>query len=718
MRREALAAALVAGAALLVTGWAASARRLEAQVPPGHPEIPPGGKCSICHGASAAAPLHPEVPLLDAVGRNVLESALPVSPARTCGGCHDAEYIETHSYHACAGFPETRPAGEVPGGRPWDTGPGPFGRWNPLVYRFLTPPGERPLDLGTPEWLRALGARHAGGGPAVRARDLRSLASLPPSAESPETAILDPASGEARPWDWRTSGVAEFDCFLCHTPEPDVEARRGELREGRFGWAATATLAATGLAKKTEAGWTYERSAFNSKGAAPSKALRIVPPSSRHCGACHGLVEESIGPDAKPVEPKPGLDHWSTETKGQVFSPQRISLSAMNIARKSELHRSWDVHAERLLECSNCHHPVNHPVYRHEADLTKPAHLRFDGRALDLAEYLKRPSHDFARGESPQGPFAPLLRGTMRRCEDCHDYDASHRWLPHREHHARALLCESCHVPRAYASARSATDWTILGPDRGPVVHRRGVRGPPEEAASVVDGFEPILLPRRTRDGASKLAPLNIIASWFWVGGDPPRPVRKRDLEAALFEGASYHPAVLAALDADRSGSLETAELRLDSPAKVAAVRARLEAAGVAAPRIQGELQPFGLHHGVAGGPWATRECASCHSRDSRIARAFELAPYVPGGVLPEPVRDSNVAFEALRLLPTRGPRGGLAGALDPAKAGLYILGRDRALWADGLGLAVFAATALGVLAHGGLRIAFGRRRKEEERKP
>ena len=712
MRREALAVGLLAA------GWAASAREATAQTPPGHPEIAPGAKCSVCHGASAPAPLHPEVSLLDAAGRNVLESALPVSPARTCAGCHDAAYIETHSYHACAGLPEMRPPGEVPGGRPWDTSPGPFGRWNPLAYRFLTPPGERPLDLGTPEWLRALGARHPGGGPAVRSRDLRPLASLPVSADSPETAVLEPASGEARSWDWRASGVAEFDCFLCHTPEPSVETRRAELREGRFGWASTATLAGTGLAKRTESGWTYERSAFTAKGAAPASALRIVPPSSRHCGACHGLVEESLGPDATPVEWKPGLEHWSTETKGQVFSPQQISFSAMNIEGRSELHRPWDVHAERLLECSNCHHPVNHPVFRHEADLTKPAHLRFDGRALDIAEYLRRPSHDFARGESAQGPFAPLLRGTMRRCEDCHDYDASHRWLPHREHHARVLLCESCHVPRTYASARSATDWTVLGPDRGPVVHYRGVRGPAGDPASVVTGFEPILLPRKAKDGSSKLAPLNIIASWFWVGGDPPRPVRKRDLEAALFDGASYHPAVLAALDADRSGALEAAELRLDSPAKVEAVRARLEAVGVANPRIQGEIQPFSLHHGVAAGAWATRDCGSCHARGSRVARAFELAPYAPGGVLPEPVRDSNVAFEALRLLPLRDPAGALAGTLDTSEARLYLLGRDRTRWADGLGLAVFAATALAVLAHAGLRVALGRRRKEEAAQP
>ncbi len=52
--------------------------------------------------AGAAGPtstMHPTFPPLDANGRHVTESGVQISPERTCGGCHDAEFIASHSSH-------------------------------------------------------------------------------------------------------------------------------------------------------------------------------------------------------------------------------------------------------------------------------------------------------------------------------------------------------------------------------------------------------------------------------------------------------------------------------------------------------------------------------------------------------------------------------------------------------------------------------------------
>ena len=53
---------------------------------------------------SQPSPLHPAFPLLDDSGQPVLETGEPVSTMNTCGACHDAAFIEEHSFHAQAGL--------------------------------------------------------------------------------------------------------------------------------------------------------------------------------------------------------------------------------------------------------------------------------------------------------------------------------------------------------------------------------------------------------------------------------------------------------------------------------------------------------------------------------------------------------------------------------------------------------------------------------------
>ena len=197
-----------------------------------------------------AAPLHPQFALLDANEVNVLTSGQPVSTLKTCGACHDTAFIQSQAITPpWAWTNSASPARSH--GRTWDTSPGAFGRWDPLRYRYLSPAGDPLLDLGTADWVKSSGDRHVGGGPAVYARDGRPLNDLAADASNPETAVLDPATGKATVWDWDTSGGVEMNCFLCHLPDPNNDARITALQGGAFLWANTATLVGTGLVEST-----------------------------------------------------------------------------------------------------------------------------------------------------------------------------------------------------------------------------------------------------------------------------------------------------------------------------------------------------------------------------------------------------------------------------------------------------------------------------------
>ncbi len=628
--------------------------------------------------AAAQSRLHPDVALRDAEGRSVLESGGPVSPVRSCAGCHDTAFIASHSYHVSAGS-----RAEPPFARPWDRGTGLWGRWQPLINRTLTPDAAAPRpDLSPAEWAALLGPRHVGGGPAAAAGE--------------EAWRLDASTRQPVPWDAARGGT-EMDCFLCHAARPDPAARAEALRAGAFAWAPTASLARTGLVDRGANGeWRWRREAFR-EGRAPQQALGIGDPRATHCGACHGVVHTG----SEPLELRPGLHAWATETKGQVFSAQRIADSALNVAGKEQLTRPWDVHAERLLECASCHPSLNNPGTFTEAAQTRPEHLRTQARRLEIDEFLRRPSHDFAKGDTAQGTVARRLAGSMRGCADCHRAEATHaRWLPFTDRHLARLDCAVCHLPAVHAPARQETDWTLLTPSRQPRVAYRGVEGEPGDPAALITGFRPVLLPRLGAGGeAERLVPANLVTTWFWVSGRPPQPVRQVDLAAALFAGEGYHPDVIAALDDDGDGRVAPGELRLDTAAKVAAVRARLEAVGVLTPHIAGEVQPYQLHHGVAPARDAVRACSACHGSDSRLGGSFELARRAPAGAELALAPDARVALPGPMV---RAPDGRLV--LQVQETGAYVLGHDRAGWVDALGALAVLGALLAAGAHGGLR--------------
>jgi len=211
--------------------------------------------------------LHPTFPMLDVNGENVLDSGEPVSTMETCGACHDTEYIEQHSYHASVGLDHLVPPGHIAGGQPWDISRSLFGRWDPIEYRYLTPEGDELVDMGTADWIELFGKRHVGGGPSVTSRDgATPLLELDAESGSPEVSTHDPVTGETTEWNWQESGIVEMNCFLCHLPSADNEARVQALENGEFQWANTATLLGTGIVDKKITGWKYNLDAFQENG--------------------------------------------------------------------------------------------------------------------------------------------------------------------------------------------------------------------------------------------------------------------------------------------------------------------------------------------------------------------------------------------------------------------------------------------------------------------
>ncbi|MFQ5420285.1 MAG: cytochrome b/b6 domain-containing protein [Anaerolineae bacterium] len=368
-----------------------------------------------------------------------------------------------------------------------------------------------------------------------------------------------------------------------------------------------------------------------------------------------------------------------------------------------------------MLQCTDCHYSLNNPIYFQEAVEKRPDYLLFDPRRIDIGEYLQRPLHQFAKGHSAQGTLAPELDNTLRRCESCHSIDATHNWLPYKGKHMGAVSCESCHIPKLYGPALESVDWTVLNADGSPQAAYRGVEGDEINAATLVAGYEPALLPRQNSDGTQKLAPFNLITAWYWVYGDPARPVPLTQLQSAWLDGDGYAAEILAVFDENNDGQLDAAELVIDSEMKETAVSNRLTALGLDNPRIVGETEAYSINHNVAHGDWVSKDCRTCHSDDSRLAQPFILADRTPGGVTPTFVSNDAVAFSGEIV---SGEDGLLRFQPQPAQAGLYILGYSAVDIIDWIGIILFLGVLVGITAHGGLRTVAARKLAGKQHQP
>jgi hypothetical protein len=607
--------------------------------------------------------MHPSFPLLDFEGRKVLDSGEPLSLKVSCGACHDTDFIDKHSFHSSLNYDAVRAPGDAPSGRMWDLGDGPFGRWDPVVYDHLDQQGSETALL---KWASTYGQRHVGGGP------LETLGS-------------------------------EHDCLICHMPNPNMEARRQMIREGRLAEASTATLLGSDLVSLEKGRLKWNRRGFDGVGNWPIKRLPMMDPPDENCSACHGLVYHGDRPFAPSQR-----EGWRSQRTGQVFSEQRLSDSGLNIEGKDELARSWDIHAERLLKCTSCHYSDNNPMYRVESSRTKPGHLEFDGRRLNIGEYLKRPSHDLVKGR-----HANEAQGSMRHCEACHNEQKAHDWLPYADRHFEKLTCEACHVPKLYFSNRMQLDWTVLDSHGHPLEQWRGVQGDPTDPTQLNSGYEPALLPRPSPTG-HKLQPFSLNSSWFWVEGSIETPVSIERLQAVFMKNGTHNPALLPLFDANADGEISPIELRLDTQAKTQFITQELERCGSKLPKIKAEIEANRIAHGVTHGRWAVRKCETCHSQEGRLLQATQLARYLPGGVLPKPLSDDPILANATIL---SSEEGGAqltpASMLKTSRSGLYLLGAEDSPWIDLIGLLSVLGVVAGTLIHGTIRYKSSKGRRK-----
>jgi thiosulfate reductase cytochrome b subunit len=644
--------------------------------------------------APKASPLHPNFVLLDADGVNVLESGGAVSTMQTCGQCHDTNFIQSHAFHSDLGLSDYKE------GKDLNASSGLFGEWDPLTYRYLSQNGDERLDLSTAEWLMLNGSRVVGGGPATTSRDGAALDNLKDVAENPETAILD-KDGNVTVWDWDKSGTMEMNCFLCHLEAPNTAAREEAIAAGDFGNANTATLTGLNVVAKAGEGWEWKAEAFNEIGEVKSEMLAIQDPTNANCATCHGEVHPSAG---EPITINQcDLDYPQTATTGQVVSGQRIDQSGVNLANKSELDYAWDIHAQRQLQCTDCHYALNNPSHISEIQQSNPDHIVYDPRSLEIGEYLQRPDHNFARGESAQFNVDADNKATMRRCENCHDASKSHAdWLPYIDTHMEVVACETCHVPQMYAPAIQTNDWTVVTAKGTASTECRGIEGTPNQVTSLVTGYQPVLLNRTNVDGKTLLAPYNLITSFYWVYDDASgnkRPVRLVDLEAAYLDGEAYAADVLSAFDADKDGKVSAAELVIDSSAKEDLVKGKLSALGLSNPRIEGLVQPYSINHNVVKGENALNDCKACHNEESRMTQPIKLADHAPV----TPVFDAANNVNGTGELVT-GEDGALYYQPVPANDKIYVFGSSRVSWIDWFGALAFVGSLLGVFGHGTLR--------------
>ena len=605
---------------------------------------------------------HPDFPLLDKSGQLVLETGNALSTMSTCGQCHDTAFIAATSDHADAGAQQL---GSGSGRHEWQAGPGYYGGWDPL--RYDSAPGDTG-EVDSEAWMRLFGARHVGGGP--------------------------------------VSDLAEMDCLLCHSDLTDQRERGQALQQGDFEWANSAPLSQRDILIKGDSGWQWNPAMFQADGSLTRGLLDIHKPRDENCAQCHGQVDSSLD---NPLTITADLSGRSmTDRTGQIFSPQKLSNSGLNLADKDSLNHAFDVHSDRVVGCVNCHYSLNNPVYFQQREESRPVHLDFDPRRLTSAEYLERPQHQFAKGKSILGLAAAASENSLRRCESCHDAGNVHDWLPYKERHFNSLSCESCHIPMLYGPALQSLDWTLVDPDGQPQRQYRDVEGDPATAQSLIKGFRPVMLARENVGGKRKLAPFNLVTSWYWLEGDPERPVTRQALISALYPGGELHPDLLAVLDEDHDGRLAGAELRLDTPERAEAVRRRLEASGLSNVRLDNEITPFSINHNVVNGEWATRDCSTCHSEDSVLAAAILLSGYTPGGMTPSdgiyPEVNLNGGIESL-------DDGRSLYQPDTRADGFYIIGLDHVGWIDILGLMLFFGISVGVTGHALTRYYFNRRR-------
>ncbi len=653
---------------------------------------------------------HPQIVLKDETGQNVLTSGKPISTRKTCGDCHDYDFI-ANSFHFQQGKNEMdRALLSSHGAAPFNTSPGMFGKFSIIPNRQLTAADVKDpsdADMSQPEWLTKCGGCHTGGG--ISEYDLRGHRFLSPEAKpsgpfDPSYTIRDRETGQIVPWDWHKSGVAEADCFLCHVPKASRGDRKKETGAGDFRWANNATLLDTGVVVRKENGaFTYNRALFNADGTVKPEALDISDPTLENCAQCHGFTARNT----TTIQPIQHADIMrGTEKSGWIYNGAKISDTVSpNIVGKEKMDFPWDVHAAAGLICIDCHFSVNNPGRMIQENPKK--NLRYKPAEVDLAVYLRRPDHNFARGDIPPETVNLSKHDTMRACGDCHEAEKGHAFLPYKSTHLRSVACQTCHIPAVHFWAYRSDDWGFVMDTGGSRITMRGIDGSIVDPESDISGYLPAYIPTVDKNNNRQIRPTNLITGVYWFDKSKGRPVFTWQVQNAFYAGKAaegefpYRPEILKAF-ADKDGIIDPPQAVYDTPEKIALVKGLLQKySGIADPELRIEVVPWAMTHGIVGKKQAVRDCVACHGKNSLLARPVDLNSSLPTGV---PVIYLGKKLHVVNFT-TKEPSFDNRVLL----SSFYVAGYSRASWVEWLGwMCVFGAILFSLL-HGALRLLGGR---------
>ncbi len=433
------------------------------------------------------------------------------------------------------------------------------------------------------------------------------------------------------------------------------------------------------------------------------KANRLIQkPDNSNCAHCHGVTAQRCPQPLKipddfleNLDYAPGKKNYGlTQDSGEIFAPQNISDSDMNIKEKESLKYPWDVHSRRQLSCVDCHFTANDPrncgTIRSDLD-----HLTRDPRKIKpTGKYLKYPDHKLVSAE----------------CQCCHNSDVVHKQLPFNKKHMQTLSCQSCHTSVLYGPAFKSVDRTVVKPDGSARIEFRNInkniRSKDNINTSLIEGYIPDLFSHRQEDkrhthnkinNNHKISPFNLVTNWYWMSEITGKEVPEKILRRIYLKNKSYRDDIITRFDNNKNGKIDPLELVLDTSEKIDFIKLKLYEAGIEKPVIVGKIKATRIHHGIVHEKQVVKDCTSCHGETSRMGNDIALSGMTPAGVVPEFDKDSEVLVNGKII---KDKKGMLYLKRNSEMKSHYVFGFSRISIIDILGFLIFVLSAMGITGH------------------
>ena len=182
-----------------------------------------------------------------------------------------------------------------------------------------------------------------------------------------------------------------------------------------------------------------------------------------------------------------------------------------------------------------------------QEDLKK--NLRYKPAAEDIAVYLKRPDHNFARGNIPPETVTSQVTTQCVACGDCHDAEKGHDFQPYKSRHFKATACQTCHIPAVHFWAYRSDDWGsswTLAPAALLSAASTRVSSIPK---SDVTGYLPAHIASPDKNNNPQIRPTNLITGVYWFDKAKSRPLFTWQMQSAFFaardgEDWKYRPEI------------------------------------------------------------------------------------------------------------------------------------------------------------------------------